>query len=532
MPAWSTLVKVGTTADRRREPFRASRDHKGVADLASNASAGGKTVFSKGYGLASYEQQVPMQHNYSYPIGSNTKLFTSVAIWQLYKQGKLSVFDPVSKYLDPKDLGLDGSWCPRLVNTTSGPCEDVQIQHLLRMSSGLFDSDNCAYAPGSWQLAYCLTAPGPSELKFSSSDMMTLQIGGFNIAGVLKLLGFLKQPLEFRPGTGYSYVNANFMIAGYIVEKLSGMPIQAYFQKHIFDPLGMKETNYDVTNGQNGIYRNSVPYPSYIPYLSPLSVTMDPANQDYLGPLVFTSGNVPDKASPEGPPYARVVKVGRNWGSTGGLGPGFQSFGNAAGAIWSTTADMNKWFRAYTTQPEALGLSSDVVKQMQSLCTPLWSRNVNQSAYGVDIQFCQGVVANKKASGRLGVTNLYYMGSSGGFEAVVYVEVHPTDPSKDVFVNVASTTVLDVAPLKEYLGKDGQGRCIWVGPVGAGSNGSTMTNSSSGNGSSSGGGDRSVPQVLCDATSKVLLLEGLSNYLAATAVRLFSGQPWFQQKSF
>jgi CubicO group peptidase (beta-lactamase class C family) len=61
-----------------------------------------------------------MQYNYSYPIGSNTKLFTSIAIWQLYKQGKLSVFDSASKYLDPKDLGLSGPWCPRLVNVTSG----------------------------------------------------------------------------------------------------------------------------------------------------------------------------------------------------------------------------------------------------------------------------------------------------------------------------------------------------------------------------------------------------------------------------
>ena len=52
-------------------------------------------------------------------------------------------------------------------------------------------------------------------------QLVVLQIGGVSIAGVLKLLGFLKQPLEFRPGTGYSYVNANFMIAGYIVEKVS-----------------------------------------------------------------------------------------------------------------------------------------------------------------------------------------------------------------------------------------------------------------------------------------------------------------------
>jgi hypothetical protein len=51
--------------------------------------------------------------------------------------------------------------------------------------------------------------------------MCAMQVGGFSTAGILKLAGFLKQPLELKPGTGYSYVNANFMIAGYIVEKVS-----------------------------------------------------------------------------------------------------------------------------------------------------------------------------------------------------------------------------------------------------------------------------------------------------------------------
>jgi hypothetical protein len=189
---------------------------------------------------------------------------------------------------------------------------------------------------------------------------------------------------------------------------------------------------------------------------------------------------------------------------------------------------MSKWFRAITTRPEAIGLSVDTVKQMLALGTPVWSRGVNQSEYGVDIQFCQGVVANKKSSGRFGVTNLYYMGSSGGFEAVVYVEVHPTDPSKDVFVNVATTTVLDVGVVKPAISKDAQGRCAWVGPGGAAASNETFRTNSS----SSGGQGSLVPQVLCDATSKVLLLEGLSNYLTATAARLWSGRPWFQQNTY
>jgi hypothetical protein len=49
-----------------------------------------------------------------YPIGSNTKLFTAVAAWQLHRAGKLSVYEPAAKYMNASDLGLDGPWCPRV----------------------------------------------------------------------------------------------------------------------------------------------------------------------------------------------------------------------------------------------------------------------------------------------------------------------------------------------------------------------------------------------------------------------------------
>jgi CubicO group peptidase (beta-lactamase class C family) len=58
---------------------------------------------------------------FRYPIGSNTKLFTAVSAWQLHCAGKLSVYDPASKYLNTTELGLDGPWCPRVYNTTGEP---------------------------------------------------------------------------------------------------------------------------------------------------------------------------------------------------------------------------------------------------------------------------------------------------------------------------------------------------------------------------------------------------------------------------
>eukprot|EP00877_Chromochloris_zofingiensis_P014175 jgi/Chrzof1/9010/Cz03g32230.t1 len=115
-----------------------------------------------------------MQHNYAFPIGSNTKLFTAVALWQLHRQGKVNMFDPVTEYLDPADFGLKERWCPRLSNVTSGPCLRVELQHLLRMSSGLYDTDNCDYAPGSPQLHYCRIT-GPEAAKWTLGDIQNLQ---------------------------------------------------------------------------------------------------------------------------------------------------------------------------------------------------------------------------------------------------------------------------------------------------------------------------------------------------------------------
>ena len=54
-----------------------------------------------------------------YPIGSNTKLFTAVAVWQLHRAGKLSVYHPASKYMNATELGLDGPWCPREYNASA-----------------------------------------------------------------------------------------------------------------------------------------------------------------------------------------------------------------------------------------------------------------------------------------------------------------------------------------------------------------------------------------------------------------------------
>lgn len=162
-------------------------------------------MYEQPVGKASYELNVPMRANMSFPIGSNTKLFTGIAVWQLHKQGKLSVYDPVSKYVKPSDFGLNGTWCPRLTNVTSGeqqdessvvwfcapgrsqamggaaaasgPCEVPLVHHLLSMGSGLYDILNCAYLPNSPQLQFCTgTVGSPWETKFTIAQYSNMLV--------------------------------------------------------------------------------------------------------------------------------------------------------------------------------------------------------------------------------------------------------------------------------------------------------------------------------------------------------------------
>jgi hypothetical protein len=266
------------------------------------------------------------------------------------------------------------------------------------------------------------------------------------------------------------------------------------------------------------VYKDAVPYPSYIPYVSPINLTMPALDQGVIGNLTFRSGSTFSTSNPYGPPYAKVIKVGANWGSTG-LGPAFANLVGPAGAMWSTTGDQHKWFRILLSQPERVGLSQAIIKEMMQLCTPLWVRGVpvldRQKDFGVDIRFCQGILASLSPKSRFGAVSWYYEGSSGGFQAVNYVEIHPTDASKDVIVNMVVTTVLDkgsVAPFISWDNNSTKKECLWTNPGGV----------------SATPGDRRVPRVLCDSfLPSAMQLSGLQNLITYTAARQWSGKMWW-----
>jgi D-alanyl-D-alanine carboxypeptidase len=162
----------------------------------------GRLVLNKAYGKAN--EGLPANPDLPYQIASNSKQFTAMAILLLRDEGKLSLNDPVSKYI---------------AGITEG--DKITIRELLSHTSGLQDF---------W----------PQDYLFSD---MTVPTTPQHIVDK-----WAKKPLDFEPGTRWQYSNTGYVVAGMIAEKVSGEPLLTFLQQHIFEPLGMHPLDQDNTN--------------------------------------------------------------------------------------------------------------------------------------------------------------------------------------------------------------------------------------------------------------------------------------------
>jgi len=151
-----------------------------------------------GYGMASFEHEVPNLGKTKFRIGSLTKSFTAIAILQLQEQGKLNVNDPVSRYFPDYPKG-----------------DRITLHHLLAHSSGIPDYPGF---PCYWERTMKL---------YSTIDQM---------------IGYFKnEPLLFHPGEGSRYSNSNYILLSSIIEKVSGISYEAYISTRICGPLQMND---------------------------------------------------------------------------------------------------------------------------------------------------------------------------------------------------------------------------------------------------------------------------------------------------
>lgn len=169
---------------------------RGVPSASVAVVQDGKLVYTHAYGLAHISPNKSATPEMRYSIGSISKQFTAAAILMLQEEGKLKLDDPVGKYVPGLTRG-----------------DEVTIREILSHTSGYQDY---------WPEDYLMT---PMMKPATAQEIMDK---------------WAKKPLDFEPGTQWQYSNTNFVIAGMIVEKVSGEKLMDFLEEHIFHPLGMK----------------------------------------------------------------------------------------------------------------------------------------------------------------------------------------------------------------------------------------------------------------------------------------------------
>jgi CubicO group peptidase (beta-lactamase class C family) len=181
-----------------------------------------KVLSMEAIGYSDLAAQKPMQTDAVFWIASESKAMTAAALMMLVDEGKLSVDDPVEKYLPEfkeQWLAVEKDKDHILLKK---PAHPVTIRQLLSHTSGL-PFGSAAEAPTLDQLPLCAA-----------------------------VRTYAMTPLDHEPGTNYCYSNAGINTAGRLIEVVSGMPYEQFMAKRLFEPLGMKDTTFWPTEEQVG----------------------------------------------------------------------------------------------------------------------------------------------------------------------------------------------------------------------------------------------------------------------------------------
>ncbi|MFY2558016.1 serine hydrolase [Corallococcus terminator] len=164
-------------------------------------------ILKKGYGQANFEWQLPVTPDTKFRIGSVTKQFTAVLILKLVEEGKVGLEDSITKHLPDyrQDTGAR-----------------ITVTHLLNHTSGI-----PSYT----------SRPDFGE-KISRNP--------YTVPDFVKQ--FASGDLEFEPGSKYSYNNSGYFLLGAIIEKVTGKTYAQVLRERIFEPVGMKNTGFDVSS--------------------------------------------------------------------------------------------------------------------------------------------------------------------------------------------------------------------------------------------------------------------------------------------
>lgn len=246
LSAWAFTSPAQTVAEKLDTYFTASLK----ADVFNGSvliMQNGQPLLSKGYGVKNFDTKMPADANTIYQIGSVTKQFTSTIILKLAEQKKLALTDKLSKYF------------PSFANG-----DKITIEHLLTHTSGIWNytRDEKFMSTG-------------VETPHSEEEMIRL---------------FKDKPLDFEPGSKYSYSNSGYMMLGYIIEKVTGKKYENVVREQIFQPLQMTHSGFDFTHLSSP--DKATGYRSITQVAAIKSVIVDSSVSFSAGALYTTTGDL------------------------------------------------------------------------------------------------------------------------------------------------------------------------------------------------------------------------------------------------
>lgn len=242
-------------------------DQNKLAGTIAMVARCGKVTYLERFGMMDLEAAKPMQFDTIFRFYSMTKPITSVALMMLYEEGRFQLSDPVSKFIPEfADVKVFAGAAEEGFEVAELERE-ITIWHLLTHTAGL---------------TYDFFDDSPVDAMYLEADLHQPDRTAEEVVHEI-----VKLPLVHQPGTAWRYSMATDVL-GYLIEVISGMSLDVFFEDRILKPLGMEDTDFYVPEEKLGRFAAE-----YGPTENGGLELLDaPATSQYTRPPRFLSGGV------------------------------------------------------------------------------------------------------------------------------------------------------------------------------------------------------------------------------------------------
>jgi CubicO group peptidase (beta-lactamase class C family) len=235
--------EVGIAADRLRRIHETIQRHieaKDIAGAVTLVARRGRIAHFEAHGFMDLSTRKPMTENAIFRLASMSKPVTAVAILMLFEEGKLRLNDPVSRFIpefkNPKVAIANWELPPATAGNRSG--DEHQEVKIVPANREITIRDLLSHTSG-------LLSRGPGEAAAKLAPRKATE----TLADYIPRLASV--PLDFQPGTWWSYSpGAGMDVLGRVVEVVSGQTFDQFLKERLFDPLGMKDSGFTLTDAR------------------------------------------------------------------------------------------------------------------------------------------------------------------------------------------------------------------------------------------------------------------------------------------